>query len=497
MNGGVRSWGKHFFVYGNESDDEREVTHLCLDGGKLSVPFDKVSYFHRKLGVDISREVKNYIVERRTPVFKFHADLDIFEPNIKPYFEILNWIRDDILSVLREFYPDIRDQSKSLCVFVCTTDAKSSTIKYGTEYSKVGVHLLFPWLLIDTPKSMNLRSAFIQYFTNKYNERDEGYNAWADVFDKTVYTSNGLRMLGCGKMERCKDCKGKYDSDIVESNSVCRGGGKCGGFGKYDIGRIYKIETVLNGDGTENVSLRDELLEDEIEMTNVCSIRCDPNVVSEKDIPNQTFPDWFDPDLTFDASDALNSRNQYRIKKVVKVREHNFDSFVCLQGTRVRLSDSDRRVKKIKEWFKNDTIHDLFRLPKAYRNSRVIDVIMCCPQSEEDRYYLINVDSHYCMNIQREHNSNGIYFTINEQGLFQKCFCRCDTTEGRLFGKCENFSSQCFPLPDDLAPLLFSLKDDKIKSQYSKFVEQYNKSLCNIKTESDLKLALFDRILNN
>lgn len=484
---GVRQWGKSFFVY-NSGDDDRETTHLCLDGGKLCVPFKNVPYFHTKLGADIAKGVRNYIVERRTPVFRFHVDLDIFEPKVKCFDEIVDWIKDGMLNVLRQFYPNlIETDFKQLTVFVCTTEAKHNVEKHGTVYDKVGVHLLFPDLLVNTEIAMILRSAFIQYFKGAYGLRETGYNEWADVFDKTVYVSNGLRMVGCGKMEPCKTCKGRYNNDgLCEGNSS----GGCGGKGKYDVGRVYSIEIVLDGNGNENQELLEELLEDEILMTNRCSIRCDPEHISEKDMPQQTYPDWFDKTL------ELNPIKKPGSSKIVTVKEGSFKSFSsCLKGSRARLADKDKRVQKIKEWIKNDEIHDLFRIPKKYRNSAVQDVIMCTP-SVTDRYYIINVDSRWCLNLQDEHKNNGVYFIVNDQGLFQKCFCRCATTDGRISGQtCEQFTSECFQLPDDLDPILFSYSDDYKKSNYIDFVKRCESSLTNIQDEKQLLTALFDRML--
>ena len=488
---GVRRWGKHFYVYGN---DDREVTHLCLDGGKISVPFESVPFLHRKVGADISKGIRNYLVERRTPVFKFHADLDIFEPTVKDYAGTIAWIKDDMLNVLRQFYPQLATSNfKELTALVCTTEAKLGVEKYGTVYDKVGIHLLFPWLLVDTDSSMMLRSAFIQYFTAKYEERQDGYNEWADVFDKTVYVSNGLRMVGCGKMERCKVCKGQYNED-----GHCDDG-LCDGKGKYDVGRVYKIQTVINGDGTENDELLEELLEDEICMTNVCSIRCNPEIIKKEHMPKQTYPEWFDNTKDFEPKRGMNSGSgSSKSKRVVRVKEQDFKSFaVCLSGSRVRLADTDKRVNKIKQWIKNDKIHDLFKVPDAYRKSVVQDVIMCTP-TLEDRYYLVNIDSHYCLNLKNEHKSNGVYLIINEEGMFQKCFCRCNTTDGRISGlKCEQFTSESFQIPDDLAPILFSSRDDKIRSHYSEFVDRCQSSLTNIKNKRDVTYALLDRMLDS
>lgn len=61
----------------------------------------------------------------------------------------------------------------------------------------------------------------------------------------------------------------------------------------------------------------------------------------------------------------------------------------------------------------------------------------------------------YCLNIEREHNSCGIYFQITSEGLYQRCFCKCNTTEGRKYGLCSKFKSKVFPLSYELRSTLF------------------------------------------
>ena len=481
---GVRKWGRYFFIY---KGDEREMTHLCLDGGKLHVPFDRVEYFNTKMGADIARDVRNFIVERRTPAFRFHADLDIFEPTVRLYSDIKSWISEEMCEVLRQFYPQFEGNNfKELSVIVCTTEPKKGVEKYGKVYDKVGVHLLFPWLVVDTESSMILRSGFIQWFEKKFGKREEGYNEWSDVFDKTVYLSNGLSMVGCAKMERCKSCKGKANKD-----GWCDAG-KCNGTGKYDIGRIYTPHDVIGGDGVDNKELLGELLGDEIFMVSTTSIRCDPDVICESDIASQSMPEWFDTTKDYDLS------GKDKPVKTIKVRSSKGGSNerTYFSDERLRLMDEDLRVRKIVEWFKNDDLHDLFMIPSAYRECVVQDVIMCSP-SEGKRYYLVNVDSRYCLNIGNEHKNNGVYFVINGGGLFQKCFCRCSTIDGRISGlRCEQFSSDMIEIPDDIIDMLFAFEDDNKKNSYLKFMDGCNNSLSNIKDKKKLLSALLSMSLD-
>jgi hypothetical protein len=64
----------------------------------------------------------------------------------------------------------------------------------------------------------------------------------------------------------------------------------------------------------------------------------------------------------------------------------------------------------------------------------------------------IQTNSKRCLNMKNEfHKSNFVYFMIfkNKKGVdfvTQKCYCTCDTTEGRLNGKCKSFYSSPIPL---------------------------------------------------
>jgi hypothetical protein len=56
--------------------------------------------------------------------------------------------------------------------------------------------------------------------------------------------------------------------------------------------------------------------------------------------------------------------------------------------------------------------------------------------------YLVKTTSRYCENIRRNHNSNHIKIVIDGDFLYQKCFCKCETTSGRRMGFCKDFSGR-------------------------------------------------------
>ena len=84
---------------------------------------------------------------------------------------------------------------------------------------------------------------------------------------------------------------------------------------------------------------------------------------------------------------------------------------------------------------------------------------------KHDSAYLIGTTSSYCENLGRSHNSNHVWFVANETCVYQRCFCNCETLQGRKNGFCKDFSGRKHLLPPTIANLLFpNKKADKIKA---------------------------------
>jgi hypothetical protein len=64
-------------------------------------------------------------------------------------------------------------------------------------------------------------------------------------------------------------------------------------------------------------------------------------------------------------------------------------------------------------------------------------------------YYVVRTagrGSNFCLNLNADHKSNTIYFYVTVKGISQKCWCRCQTTEGRRHGLCKEWQSAATPL---------------------------------------------------
>jgi hypothetical protein len=85
------------------------------------------------------------------------------------------------------------------------------------------------------------------------------------------------------------------------------------------------------------------------------------------------------------------------------------------------------------------------QIPESYMPFQITSV------SKIDDAYVISTTSRYCANLGRCHRSNHVYFLASTRGIFQKCYCTCDTTEGRKHGKCESFCQRISDPPKFLS----------------------------------------------
>lgn len=68
---------------------------------------------------------------------------------------------------------------------------------------------------------------------------------------------------------------------------------------------------------------------------------------------------------------------------------------------------------------------------------------------------LLRSTARYCFNLGRAHRTNNVYFMLTRRGVCQRCYCRCETAEGRKYGMCKDFSSEVWPVPDEVVSAFF------------------------------------------
>lgn len=88
-------------------------------------------------------------------------------------------------------------------------------------------------------------------------------------------------------------------------------------------------------------------------------------------------------------------------------------------------------------------------LPVEFAGQRFTSLV------QTDTCFLLRSSGQYCLNLGRRHNSCGTYFVLTRKGVRQKCFCRCETTEGRKYGMCKDFGSEVWPVPPEVTVAFF------------------------------------------
>ena len=69
----------------------------------------------------------------------------------------------------------------------------------------------------------------------------------------------------------------------------------------------------------------------------------------------------------------------------------------------------------------------------------------------------IRVDSKFCTNLGSRHNSCNVYFVLNKsRKLYQKCFCSCLKSRGRIHGYCNTYKSKAVTVPIRVCANLWS-----------------------------------------
>jgi hypothetical protein len=88
-------------------------------------------------------------------------------------------------------------------------------------------------------------------------------------------------------------------------------------------------------------------------------------------------------------------------------------------------------------------------LPPQYIGQKFTTVM------EGERCFMLRSTSRYCFNLGRAHRSNNVYFVLTRAGISQRCYCRCETTEGRRYGTCKDFVGEAWEVPRDVLEAFF------------------------------------------
>lgn len=430
--GPLKQWFKDhgFFVKmrGNERD-KRLVTHLLLDGGKIHIPETSEEEFLVQYAKAVEFGNALYVVETKTPIYKFMMDLD-FAASVAVSEEEIDKVVKIVHETVAVHFPALTDSQRR--VVVCRTDNKAISKQLppdperdkgkpapSVNLIKTGIHLIWPEIFVHSEMALALRGAVIYRLTEKLGQRD-GINPWSDVVDRCVYVGNGLRMVGSRKMSICTKCRNN-----PKKREACS---FCGGEGRKDEGRVYLPTLVLQGEGANAEALA--RLDDILELVKQTSIR-----TALETSTLVTYPPWTVDIPVVDQEDLYSTegtdgrkRGQKRRRRAEKSNDERrsaSEPAKFCKNILPAIDPSDRRHRAVAAFIKKTFPHNP-------------DMTHLHPTRRGD-YYLARSSSRFCMNKGGYHNNTNVYFYIDRNGVRQKCFCTCNVV--RKFGLCAKYAS--------------------------------------------------------
>ena len=394
-----------------------QATHRLLDGGNLSVNATQTTFFVEQYMDALSRGEHMYVVELKTdPVFRMFFDLDIHvsvHDTPRDTHEWLAGVCKHVMITVQELFDETLTVDDST-MLVCMAPVKSVQ-KNAVECVKYGLHLHFPHLHVTTAMAVRIRQAVVQKLCN--NQKKTGPTTWAQDIDDVVYGANGLRMLYSRKMSKCK-C-------TSTTRQTCA---TCLGTGRVDEGRAYVpvwcmdmnfvVKPIDGGDVPDP------------DMLSMSSVRSSRNTCSHAF--NSMPPCWFEDTQLVGEGWAIpasrsNGKRKQRTMSVDLTEgqnavEHGLSNREPLHSSDLRTLDS---------WFTTCVRKRI--LPKEYKNIAITKAFSFSTSGTRS-HIIARIDSQYCMNIGREHSTNTVYLEVNmtTNKAYMRCYCRCETTEGRI-----------------------------------------------------------------
>jgi hypothetical protein len=416
----------------NNENVDIKPTHLMLNGGKLYIKNENMELFYENYyNSTIVQDEKNYIVECRKDIFILFFDLDfllneekykkIKENNNKIFIEIFRIINDIIYDFFDKYYECIITTAETKKVKKLCKSEENPENIVQKENFKVGFHLHFPEIITNKKIVMEIRKTCLIRL-KKYTEYFE--NKISDIIDEHVYTGPGLRLT--------YSKKGHFISQTKEF---------------IDEGRPYTLFLTLRNN-EENTDMLNLYQDKKLLIKHTSIITQETDIINIKNNPN----------LNCEECEEIENEN------------YEYDNKT---GSWNRLLKDDVRHIEILRFF-NTYVKD-------YSTKDIKRIFY----SDNENVYILCSVSKYCNNIGRNHNSEHIYFKLNSLGIFQRCFCKCDTTDGRKHGYCKDFQTK----PIQLTPHLRKVLSFKEISNDNNKIKVINK----ISSDTNIHL-LFDNI---
>ena len=189
--------------FANNSD----LSHVLMDGGVLSVPFDRLNNFYEKCIETYNSGEKIFVVEQKTENYNFFMDLDYKD--------------DEEMS-----FEQIKSVCKVICDKVSKFGGKDALISVAEpkpidNLIKTGIHINWPGFVVNRSSALGLREHVINTLNLAYGSRD-----WKDIVDISVYGNNSRNTKGSGFRMPWSHKMGKHEACVGQGCNLCNNTGK-------------------------------------------------------------------------------------------------------------------------------------------------------------------------------------------------------------------------------------------------------------------------------
>jgi len=201
-----KSWCRRQGFYNNSN-----LSHVLMDGGKLSVPFDKLNEFYEEYVRAVNADEKIYVVEQKTETFNFFVDMDYKDEEEIPFDRLKEIVRIicDRVSFLG---------GKNAIVSVAEPRPVGGLIKHG-------IHINWQDFVVDCGSAMALHSHIVSALSLMFPTK-----SWKDIIDTSVYGNgkrnvrgSGFRMPWSHKRDKHEPCEGRGCESCNNIGRVTRG----------------------------------------------------------------------------------------------------------------------------------------------------------------------------------------------------------------------------------------------------------------------------------
>jgi len=350
--------------------NDNNLSHVLMDGGVLSVPFDSLNEFYNKYIEAVNSGEKIFVVEQKTENYNFFVDID--------------YKGEESLNL-----DEIKDICKIICDKVKRHGGKDCLISVSPPKNvgsliKTGVHLNWPGLVVNQASAIALREHILVALYNAKKSKD-----WNEIIDSAVYGDMTRRSRGSGFRMPWSHKKGKHEACGGKGCETCKQTGK--------TTQLAYLPVFVYKSGPLSGLLQIEQHPD-IEVLKMSAVRTESTDIRHVESPTRS------------------------------VKEGSFSDI----QTKDELKDEE--IRSLVEQFIQENM-------EGQSDSRVTKIF------KHNAQYLVSTNSRYCENLKRPHGSNHVWFYINGHNIAQKCFCRCETLDGRRDGFCKDFRGRVHTLP--------------------------------------------------